>query len=182
MAYQAIINGARGLVFFGGNVAATLNAQDALLGWNWTFWDQVLKRVVRELGDNSLLADALVAPASPLPITISGATSPDVEFCVREAPPYLYILASKREGATIQVTFNGLPNWASTGELLYESPRIVTASNGHFTDWFGPFEVHAYRFYQPIQPTNQLTLYEPFDYSNIGGPVSSNTPASGCPL
>src|SRR2546430_9045880 len=26
-------------------------------------------------------------------------------------------------------------------------------------------------------PTNQLTLYEPFDYPNVGGPVSSNTPA-----
>ena len=38
MAYQAIINGARGLMFFGGNIAATLNAQDAPLGWNWTFW------------------------------------------------------------------------------------------------------------------------------------------------
>src|SRR2546430_17717266 len=27
-------------------------------------------------------------------------------------------------------------------------------------------------------PTNQLTLYEPFDYPNVGGPVSSNTPAN----
>src|SRR5437773_2391019 len=35
MAYQAIINGARGLMFFGGNIAPTLNAQDAPLGWNW---------------------------------------------------------------------------------------------------------------------------------------------------
>src|SRR5580765_3790375 len=60
MAYQAIINGARGLMFFGGNVAATLNTQDAPLGWNWTFWNDVLKPVVQQLGDNSLLADALV--------------------------------------------------------------------------------------------------------------------------
>src|SRR5207248_2770497 len=42
------------------------------------------------------------------------------------------------------------------------------------TDRFAPFDVHAYRFYH----TNQLTLYEPFDYPNIGGPVSSNTPAN----
>src|SRR5205085_10013253 len=27
-------------------------------------------------------------------------------------------------------------------------------------------------------PTNQLVLYEPFDYPNVGGPVSSNTPAN----
>jgi hypothetical protein len=180
MAYEAIIRGARGLIFFGGNIAATLTPQDAVLGWNWTFWNDVLKPVVRQLGDNSLLADALVTTNSALPITMSGTTFPDVEFCVREVPPYLYILACKREGATIQVTFSGLPSWATTGELLYESPRIVTVASGQFTDWFGPFEAHAYRFLNTTTnlSTNQVILYEPFNYANIGAPVSSNTPAN----
>jgi len=185
MAYQAIIHGARGLMYFGGTVAATLTPQDAQLGWNWTFWNQVLKRVVQELGDNSLLASALVTSNSTLPITVSGAAAPDLEFIVREAPPYLYILACKREGATVNVTFSGLPASAgSNGELLYESPRAVLAQNGQFTDWFGPFEVHAYRFYntnQVVAQTNHLLLYESFDYANIGGPVSSNTPANWAP-
>ena len=179
MAYQAVINGARGLTYFGGNVAATLNPVDAALGWNWTFWDTVLKRVVLELGDKGLLTDALVAPPSTLPIALTAATN--IEFTVREAPPYLYILACKREGSTIQASFSGLPSWAATGELLYESPRTVTAQNGQFTDWFAPFEVHAYRFLNTngtTQTTNQLTFYEPFDYQNIGGPVSVNTPAN----
>jgi hypothetical protein len=148
MAYQAIINGARGLMFFGGNITATLNAQDAPLGWNWTFWDNVLKRVVREIGDRSPLASVLVATNSALSITISGTTSPDLEFCVREVPPHLYILASKREGATANVNFNGLPPWATAGEVLYESSRGVTAKNGQFTDSFAPFDVHVYRFSQ----------------------------------
>ena len=180
MAYEAVIRGARGLMFFGGNVAAALTPQDAVFGWNWTFWNDVLKPVVKQLGDNSLLAEALVATNSTLPITMSGATFPDIEFCVREVPPYLYILACKREGATIPVTFSGLPSWATTGELLYESPRIVTVSGGQFTDWFGPFEVHAYRFLNTTTnlSTNQVILYEPFDYSIIGAPVSSNTPAN----
>lgn len=176
MAYQAIINGARGLTFFGGNVAATLNPQDAPLGWNWTYWDTVLKRVVQELGDSGPLADALVAPSSTLSISL--ATVTNVEFCVREVPPYLYILACKREGAATQVTFSGLPAWAGTGELLYESPRKVSAQNGQFTDWFAPFEVHAYRFLNGSNPTNSNAFYEPFDYPNLGGPVSSNTPAN----
>ncbi|HXU76227.1 MAG TPA: hypothetical protein VN794_06635, partial [Methylomirabilota bacterium] len=107
MAYQAIIHGARGLMFFGGNVTATLTPQDAVLGWNWTFWDTVLKRVVQQLGDNSPLADALVTTNSALPISLTVATN--VEFCVREVPPYLYILACKREGPATQVTFTGLP-------------------------------------------------------------------------
>lgn len=151
MAYQAIINGARGLMFFGGNVASTLNLQDAPLGWNWTFWHDVLKPVVREIGDHSVLAPALVAADSALPITMSGATAPDIEFRVREAAPYLYILASKREGAAVNVTFSGLPAWAAGGEVLYESPRTVTAQNGQFTDTFAPFDVHVYRFSQTNQ-------------------------------
>ena len=152
MAYQAIINGARGLMFFGGNVTATLNAQDAPLGWNWTFWQDVLKRVVREIGDRSVLAEALVAPNSALAITMGGTTAPDLEFCVRETPNHLFILASKREGATTNVTFRDLPAWAATGEVLYEAPRTVNANNGQFSDTFAPFDVHVYRFAQTNRP------------------------------
>ncbi|MDB6025317.1 MAG: Immunoglobulin I-set domain protein [Verrucomicrobiales bacterium] len=179
MAYQAIIHGARGLMFFGGNVTATLNPQDAALGWNWTFWDEVLKPVVKQIGDNSLLAGALVQTNSSLPVLVGGAT--DVEFCVREVPPYLYLLACKREGATVNVTFSGLPTTITNGEVLYESPRSVIATNGQFSDWFGPFEVHAYRFALTtniVQTNPPPTLYEPFAYSNIGGPVTSNTPSN----
>jgi hypothetical protein len=145
-------------MFFGGNIAAALNSTDAPFGWNWTFWQKVLKPVVLELGDKGLLAPALVAPVSTLPVVMSGTTAPDVEFCVREASPYLYILASKREGTTLQITFSGLPSWATSGELLYEAPRTVTVQNGQFTDWFGPNEVHAYRFYNP-----NGVLYGDFD-------------------
>ena len=148
MAYQAIVNGARGLMFFGGNVPAALDAQDTPLGWNWSFWNTVLKRVVQEVGEFSPIAEALVAPNSALPATISGATSPDLEFIVREAPPNLYVIACKREGATANVTFSGLPTWASVGEVMFESPRTVTASGGQFTDQFAPFDVHVYRFAQ----------------------------------
>jgi len=30
--------------------------------------------------------------------------------------------------------------------VLYEAPRTITARGGSFTDWFGAFEVHVYRF------------------------------------
>jgi hypothetical protein len=145
MSYQAIINGARGLMYFGGNATAALTPDDAQRGWNWRFWNRVLKQVVEELGNESPLAPALIAPASGLAITVTGAS--DVEFCVREVGADLFILACKREGATVNVEFSGLPAWAGVGELLYEEPRKVTATNGRFTDWFGPFEVHVYRFH-----------------------------------
>jgi hypothetical protein len=44
MTYEAIINGARGVVYFGGNLPMTLNERDKPLGWNWTFWQRVLAR------------------------------------------------------------------------------------------------------------------------------------------
>ena len=64
MTYDAIINGARGLVYFGGGIQSTLNERDKPLGYNWTFWDRVLRPVIEEVGDKSPLAAALCAPDS----------------------------------------------------------------------------------------------------------------------
>ena len=150
MTYQALINGARGLIYFGGNIKAAMTPEDAKLGWNWTFWRRVLRPVLEEIGTRSPLAPALVAPDSKLPIKVEGAN--DVEFCIREVGNDLYLLACKREGRTLQVKFTGLPAWAAAGEVLYESPRRVQANAGRFTDWFAPFDVHVYRFRHPEPP------------------------------
>ena len=147
MTYEAIINGARGLNYFGGTVEQDMTPQDKSLGWNWRFWDRVLHSVIEEINDKSPLHPALIAPNSKLPIKVTGAT--DVEFCVREADKDLFIIASKREGETVEVKFTGLPADAGEGEVMYEPPRTVTAKAGAFTDWFGPNEVHVYRFHRP---------------------------------
>ncbi len=151
MTYQALINGARGLVYFGGNIKAAMTPEDARLGWNWTFWRRVLRPVVEEVGNKSPLAPALVAPDSKLPVKLVGAD--DVEFCVREVGADIYILACKREGNTVEVKFSGLPAWAGRAEVLYESPRQVQAKAGTFTDWFAPFDVHVYHFRRSETPT-----------------------------
>ena len=44
MIYDAIINGARSLAFYGGNIYRCWDDRDEGLGWNWTFWDDVLER------------------------------------------------------------------------------------------------------------------------------------------
>jgi hypothetical protein len=145
MSYQAVINGARGLVYFGGQLPQTLNERDAALGWNWTYWDQVLRRVVEELGDRSPIAPALVAPDSRLSIRNRDAAK-GLEFIVRESGADLYLLACKREGATIETEFTGLPEGLEAGEVVFEGPRKVEVKNGAFKDWFAPFDVHVYRF------------------------------------
>ena len=63
MAYQAIINGARGLVYFGGGIGVTMNDRDRALGWNWTFWERVLRPLLaEELGTRGHLTLASAAP------------------------------------------------------------------------------------------------------------------------
>lgn len=147
MAFQSIIDGARGLVFFGGTVKACLNARDSAFGWNWTFYKSVLKPVLNQLNPSGPVFPALVAPDSKLKIKVTGAS--DVEYRAREAGGYLYILASKRQGKTVHVKFSGLPQGIQTGDVLFEEPRKVTVSEGEFTDWFAPHDVHIYRFKEP---------------------------------
>ena len=83
--------------------------------------------VIREVGDHSVLTGAWVTTNSALPIAISGTIFPDLEFCVREAGGDLFILACKREGATVQAVFSGLPPGAGRGEVMFEPPRAVEA-------------------------------------------------------
>jgi hypothetical protein len=142
MTYQAIINGARGLTYFGGELEKTLRREDAKLGWNWTFWRRVLRPVVEEIGAKSPLYPALVAPESKLPIRVRGQ---NIEFCAREVGPDLFILACNRGHSTEQVEFSGIPASAQTGDVLFEEPRKPALKEGQFQDWFTPFEVHVYR-------------------------------------
>jgi hypothetical protein len=144
MSYQSIIEGARGLLYFGGNVEACWNDADRALGWNWTFYNRVLKPLLDELSPEGPLYPALIAPDSKMSVRVSGAK--DLEFRVRESGNQLFLIAAKREGETAEVTFSGLPEDVKSGTLLYEEPRKVIAKSGKFADWFGPNEVHVYRF------------------------------------
>ena len=143
MVYQAIINGARGVMFFGGHIDGSMNERDDKLGWNWTFWNRVLRPVVEEIGTKSPLYPALLEPNSKLPVKVKG---DGIEFCVREVGTEIFVIACKRNHSTEQIEFTGLPANAKGGDMLFEEPRKVEIKNGEFKDWFAPFEVHVYRF------------------------------------
>jgi hypothetical protein len=134
-------------VYFGGTVSACLNERDAAYGWNWNFYERVLRPVLDELRPDGPLYPALTAPNSKLHVTSNAESTMD--YVVREAGEYVYLLATRREGPTVQVTFSGLPPNLQEGDVLFESPRRITASNGSLTDWFGPHEVHVYRLRRP---------------------------------
>jgi hypothetical protein len=146
MAYQAIVAGARGLAFFGGHLTQPMRPADARSGWNWTFWDTVLGPLVREL-TSTAVAPALVAPVASLALKASAA---DIDMSVREAGGFLYVIAVRRGLKTSRVSFSGLPKGVGAGEVLFEYAdgafRTVAVSSSAFRDWFGPHDVHVYRF------------------------------------
>lgn len=158
MVYDAIINGARGVMFFGGSGSTGWNEQDTKLGWNWHFWNQVLRRVVEEIGTKSPLYPALLEPDSKMPVKVGVLANPnakdsptketaEIEFCVREVGDDIFVIAAKKtKESTVKVEFSGLPATATGGDMLFEEPRKVELKDGKFTDWFAPFEVHVYRF------------------------------------
>jgi hypothetical protein len=146
MAYQAIVNGARGLAFFGGHLTQIARSADAQAGWNWTFWERVLRPLLEELTSDSV-APALVAPDARRRVK---ASAKDVELVTREAGGFLYVIAVRRGSATSRVGFSGLPARFTGGEVLFEyndqAFRTVSAANGGFRDWFGQHDARVYRF------------------------------------
>ena len=164
MAYEAIVDGARGLMFFGGHMTEVCTPDDAAAGWNWKFWREVLRPLVRELSSPEL-RPALVAPTEAANVRPKTARS-DIEIAVRRGDGFLYVIAVKRGGDTTRIRLVGLPPKADgsalkSGEVLFEYvqsppplPRIpghqihrrVPVANAAFSDWFAPYDVHVYRF------------------------------------
>ena len=162
MAYQAIVNGARGLVFFGGQLTQVMRPRDAQLGWNWTFWELVLRPLLVELTSPSVLP-ALIAPVAQAAVAASAA---DVELTARRSGDFLHVIAVRRGGSTSRVTISGLPPrqggaQLTAGQVMFEYAqdplpppiqsdkqqfRYVKVENGSFKDWFGPHDTHVYRF------------------------------------
>src|SRR5919199_2882869 len=112
MAYQAIVNGARGLMFFGGHLTHNARPRDAQAGWNWRFWELVLRPLLQEL-TSTAVNPILVAPNAPANVTASAS---DVELVTRQDNQFVYVIAIRRGAATTggsattQVTFSGLPS------------------------------------------------------------------------
>jgi hypothetical protein len=164
MAYQAIVHGARGLSFFGGDVTQIARPADAELGWNWTFWSQVLQPLLGELTSDSV-APALVAPSAGRAVKTRTA---GVEIATRQDGNFFYVIAVRRSSGTSRVSFTGLPprrngRPITGGEVLFEYEqeplpppirpgrqtfRTVSAANGRFRDWLGQHEVRIYRFHR----------------------------------
>jgi hypothetical protein len=178
MIYDAIINGARNLAFYGGNNANCWNSNDTTYGWNWTFWNGVLKGLIQEINASSSVAPALVNTASTHTLTSSdtatgvisrqGATSND-----------LWVIAARSGAGSQTVTISGLPSGITSGDVYTEN-RTINASNGSFSDTFGQWDVHVYHFTTAgggTTPAPALTSFAP-----TSGPVGTSVTITGSNL
>lgn len=148
MAYDAILNGAKALTFFGGNNAGCFSGSDATYGWNWSFWQSVLEPLVQQLSAASPIAPALVNPAKTPTVTTPGAGT---ETLVRQGTSIddLWLIAARNGAGTRTVTFKGLPSWTHRASVYTEN-RTVIASKGSFKDRFSQWDVHVYHFVEPL--------------------------------
>ena len=143
MAYDAILNGARGLVFFGGDIRHCLNETDTAHGWNWEFWNGTLRNLVAEIGPRSRLYPALVGPPARARIRTSDATTQVLGR--RAGSRELWVIAARSGVGTKRVTIRGLPRSLTRG-TVYREGRTVRVRNGAFTDRFSRWDVNVYRF------------------------------------
>ena len=148
MAYDAIVNGAQSLTFFGGNTQGCWSGTDAQYGWNWTFWQSVLKPLVVQLSATSQLAPALVNSAPAPHVTTD---NPSTEVAVRQGTSVddLWVIAARSGTGGTTVHFHGLPSWAHRASV-YTEHRNITASRGAFADHFNQWDVHVYHFVEPL--------------------------------
>lgn len=143
MIYDAIINGARGLNFYGGNNPGCWNATDRAHGWSWTFWTQTLQPLVEEIDRASPLWPALIHPGSTQQLSTSDSTTEAISR--RGSRGDLWVLAARSGSGSENVTITGLPHSISSGSVDTEN-RTVAIHDGSFTDSFGRWNVHVYRF------------------------------------
>ena len=156
MTYQAIANGARGLNYFGGHITQIASPEDSALGWNWAFWEQTLRPVVRELASPELQV-ALVAP--DVKPGVKTATA-GMELVTRRTTNYVFVIAVRRGGTTSRVTFTACRSARTeapiaTGRVLFEYEQrplpppvepgatatgTIDVEDGAFTDWFAPHD------------------------------------------
>jgi hypothetical protein len=151
MIYDAIINGARSLAFYGGNINRCWTPDDTRLRWNWTFWDDVLEGLVREINALSPIAPALVNPETTQVLATSNAAVQAISR-VGVTKDDLWVIAASHADAAAPVTISGLPSWASNA-TVYTEGRTVSASGGSLTDTFDRWAVHVYHFHnEPAAP------------------------------
>ena len=145
MIYDAIVNGARGLIFFGGQLSHCHTRSDAARGWNWSFWRRVLRPLVREIGPGGRCTRPCSARGR------RGGSGPVRPARRRSAAGWdgrLWVIATQRGPSGATVTVRGLPAWARVGRRYPAGPPVI-ARGGRIRAHLDGWQVLVLRFTQP---------------------------------
>ncbi len=133
MAFQALIKGANGIVYWGSHYTPQPSQC-------WTD----LKRVVREVAD---LAPALAERTAPLQLEldyheVGHSVDEGVQWRAKEHGGKLYVFTCNADKNPCRATVSGLDGWTSC-KVLNED-RDLPMDAGNFTDDWKRFDVHIY--------------------------------------
>lgn len=149
MVYDAIINGARGISFFGGDNPHCWNRIDRRYGWNWTFWNRALVRLIGQIGSRSALGPALDDAASNDGLQTSDpGTEAISRVAVTPSGTQLWVVAARSDAGVEHVAISGLPASIKSA-AVYGERRTVHLSEGTINDTFRQWQVHVYRIQLP---------------------------------
>jgi hypothetical protein len=147
MAYDALINGAKGLWWWGSAYTPKPSP----------FWSD-LKRLAGELRDVSAV---LTSPDATLPLTVTGASAEQIRWLAKDCAGVLYLFVENRLNQKATVTLAGVSSRADRLRVVFEE-RTIACNKGAFTDTFEPYAVHIYTdgttLPQPLVPTTPRAL------------------------
>jgi hypothetical protein len=149
MVYDAIINGARGVSFFGGNNPHCWTRIDRRYGWNWTFWNRTLDPLIEQIGSRSALGSALDNAASNTSLeTNDSGTEAISRIATAQSGTRLWVIAARNKAGVKQVAISGLPASIKSA-TVYGERRTVRVSGGTLTDTFRQWQAHVYHLQLP---------------------------------
>jgi hypothetical protein len=173
MTYDAILNGASGVNYFGGQDTNCWNSTDTTSQWSWTFWYNVLKPLIQQISSSSPLAPALSHPTTPFVVSSS---DPSTEVISRpgSSGSDWWVIAGRYGTGSAPVTISGLPGTVNSSDVYTEN-RSVPVSGGSLTDTFNQYDVHVYHLTQS-QPTSAPAITS---FTPSSGPAGTQVTVSG---
>jgi hypothetical protein len=145
MVYDAILNGARGIIVYGNHLTLCLDPATAPLGWNWSYWRNVLRPVIAEIGPRGDLYPALLRPGSGIHVRSGDSQTQAVS---RRVGSEVWVIAARRGPGTRTVRIHGLPRSVRSAQV-YKERRRVPVRDGVLADRFARWGVHVYRLRLP---------------------------------
>ena len=133
MAYNAIIHGANGIVYWGTRYIPP----------EAEFWDD-LKRTTRELGE---MQEVLAAPSIDLEIgrqyhELGNSVDAGVEILAKAVNKDIYLITANADRYQAKVSLSGLQDFQQARVLTED--RVLDIVDGEFTDEYLAFDVHIY--------------------------------------